>query len=686
MAIKLHMRTRHLGAVSALTLGLSLTAAAPAFAQTMAPALSKAAAVTNANPNEVMSATVWLNMRNRKQLDETVSKLYTQGSTTYHHWLKPSDLAQYAPTDADVLTLKRELAAQGLTVTQTGQHNMFLRVSGKVATLQTAFHTQIQSGIIKGQAVRAATTAPKMQGAAATLVSAITGLSSKKYTPNSIRPLDPDTGKVSAAMPLSSSPKGIFFSGQCFRPTETVTFTTPGAALPISTYIGNRYGADRTNTAVGTLPTCGYSAANVTGAYGMQPAYNLGLNGKGQTIVIIDAFGSSTITKDANAFSQINGLPALDSTNFQIIYPGGAPQATTAANAAGWAGETSLDVEWAHALAPGAAIDLLVSPSDYDTDLSTTLFYAIVNELGSVVSNSYSGFEAEDIAYYPEELDISNLLSELGAAFGISVNYSSGDDGDGEAVIGVKSVSDLGASPYATSVGGNSVYISSKNALVYQTGWGNNITKLASAKGAPLSPPLNEGFIFGAGGGESQYFYKPTWQSNLPGIGRQQPDVSFVADPYTGVEIVITSGGEQVVEVIGGTSLSCPAFSAIWAIANQRAAQNYGVGTLLGQAAPIIASLQGTPAVRDVKPFPDYYNVSGITISKAGTNYYSPNDLAQPLVNTREYVSALYNGASGSWYDLTFGTDSSLTVAYGWDNVTGYGTPTGLAFIEAASQ
>ncbi len=135
---------------------------------------------------------------------------------------------------------------------------------------------------------------------------------------------------------------------------------------------------------------------------------------------------------------------------------------------------------------------------------------------------------------------------------------------------------------------------------------------------------------------------------------------------------------------MGGTSLSCPAFSAIWAIANQRASQIHHKPTLLGQAAPIIASLDGD-GLTDVTDYSSPTNVAGVVFTSQGANLYSPSQLVEPLENTRKFVSALWNDGPDIWLTLSFGTDSSLVTGPGWDNVTGWGTPNGLGFINSAA-
>lgn len=662
--------------VSILSLAMTFSVATSASAQATSSLFAHAQSVTDANPSQAIQATVWLNLHNKQSFDQVVAGLYQQGSPTYHHWLKPADLARYMPTKSDIQTVRQQLAENGLIVLSTGPNNAYLKVSGTVADMQSAFQTHIKSLVVNGKPMRAAVEAPKLSGSAGSLVASVSGLTDSLLSFQHIRATDPATGQP-YAVPVSSN--GIFFSSGCFRGAQAQVFKTPGASLPVATYIGNRYGANIANTTLGTLAPCGYDVANFTTAYGMNAAYREGLDGAGQTIVIVDAYEQPTIQADANTFSSLNGLPALTSSNFQIIYPVGAPTTTNLNSTE----ETSLDVEWAHAVAPGANIDLLLAPNLSFAAVEDSVYYAIINQLGSVISNSYGAPEA---LVDPQDIATENFLSELGASVGISVNYSSGDYGDDVQAYGVKSVATPADSPYSTAVGGTTLAINpDNNRMLFQTGWGNNLTQIDATTG-PLAPPAADGFYAGSGGGESADFAKPDWQRDLRGTGRQVPDVSLDADPFTGVEVVLTIGGTQEVGVIGGTSLACPAFSAIWAIANQRAAQFHRPGTLLGQAAPIVARLQHTAALEDIAAYGSPANVTGLVITKQGTSFYAPNRLVEPLQNTTRYLSALFNDTTSVWFTLSFGTDSSLVVGPGWDNVTGYGTPNGLTFINEAAR
>src|SRR5262249_8084849 len=177
----------------------------------------------------------------------------------------------------------------------------------------------------------------------------------------------------------------------------------------------------------------------------------------------------------------------------------------------------------------------------------------------------------------------------------------------------------------------------------------------------------------GAGAAASLTFAKPAFQAGLPGSVRLVPDIAFLADPQTGVEIIETVGGQLSVGTIGGTSLACPMFSALMSIAAQKA------GHGLGQAAPLVYNLPAG-AVTDGLPVGSRNSVTGVI---DGTPI-SADALAAPLDGTTVYFSTIYNSpSSGRWDVLTFGTDTSLRTAVGWDNVTGVGTPNGKAFVDA---
>ena len=136
----------------------------------------------------------------------------------------------------------------------------------------------------------------------------------------------------------------------------------------------------------GGLPCYGPSAIRT--AYGLNRLIDAGFNGAGKTIVILDAFGSPTALADLQAFDAAFGLP--NPPSFTVVTMPGTPAFDpTDDNMVGWAEETSLDVQWAHAMAPGAKIVLVAAKSNSDDDLIAGLNYAIDHLLGDVVSMSF---------------------------------------------------------------------------------------------------------------------------------------------------------------------------------------------------------------------------------------------------------------------------------------------------------
>jgi subtilase family serine protease len=648
--------------------------------------VAKATDLGSVDPNTVISVTVWLKLHNENQLDNLVAQQHQRGSKQYHKWISQDQFnTSFGPTSQELKSVQNYLNAKGLSTVFVAENNMFVKVQGTVANIQNAFHVQIHKYNFSGQTYRSNKADPSVNGASGGHIAAITGMDDYGFQPHVAWPTEGD-GIPFPSRPLNTvAPSGLFFEAHPFRPPETHTFTGGGNT---ATYTGNRYGSDITNTTMGHLPPQGYQPSEVRTAYGLNAVYGAGLTGAGQTIVIVDAYGSSTITQDANAFSTIYGLPALTPANFQIVKAPGISH-----NPHGvlrtWDFETTLDVEWSHAIAPGANIALVLA-TDH-ASLDEAINYAVVHHLGNVISNSWS---TPEVLGNPARFNRDNRILQMAAAQGIDVNFATGDFGDDSPLLGFATVEFPASSPFATAVGGTSLALNPDNTMAFQTGWGTNLTRIAdrvSLGSPPVVPPLKVlgtglnpgfflGFQFGSGGGASGVFPRPSFQSSLSASGntRLLPDISWLADPQTGVEIIITdpASGQLSVTVIGGTSLACPMFSALMTIASEKA------GHGLGQAAQLVYSLPAG-AITDVTAVSSPTNVTGIIDGSS----ISANALASPLGNTTSYFSALYNSPfSTRWFVITFGTDTSLTTGPGWDNVTGLGTPNGLSFINAITQ
>jgi subtilase family serine protease len=648
------------------------------------------------DPAKTIEVSIWLKPHNRSQLDSIARQLYDRNSPSYRHFLNRSDVAKLiAPSAAEAATVQKFLEAQNLKVVRVGPDNLFVRAQGAVRDVETAFHVQLNNYQVRDKVVRANAGDPYVEGDAAALVSSVSGLDSGEYAHHFIlRPTAPKMIASSANVTRALTP-GNIFSSVCFNgPVTDVLSNNNNGTFPIGTYTGKHLNLESI-----TSNGCAYTPPAIQTAYNLTGLYNEGFDGTGQTIAILDWCGSTTITSDANAFSKKFGLPALTSSNFQIIYT-----PTQSACESADQIEINLDVEWAHAVAPGANINLVVPPSASFQDVNEAEYTAVNYGLGTVISGSYGSVESETAA---SELANENLISEIAAVSGISTDFSTADDGD-FTVFGIPAtVSAPADSPWATAVGGVTAALNSSNSILWQAGWGNNETLLTDGYFI-VDPPEAFGFDGGGGGGASNCatqdssgdclagFPKPWYQKALPGKTRQLPDVSWLADPWTGVAILITVPDQvpaQVWQTVGGTSVAAPMFSALWAIANQEA------GAPLGQAAPYMYSMPaGT--IYDIVPINSKNDVTAsIQESTSLTNTYNANDVMGGS-SPNNFVSAIWDYAfeEGTELVISFGTDCTTIVGFGitpcgtpaalhtktgWDNVTGVGVPNAKAFADS---
>jgi subtilase family serine protease len=299
-----------------------------------------------------------------------------------------------------------------------------------------------------------------------------------------------------------------------------------------------------------TTPAGCYGPDQIRAAYGIQPLLDHGLNGSGRTIAIVDAYGSPTIDADLALFDSTWGLPAPPS--FQVVAPFGIDP-TDPSNAAGWSAETSLDVEWAHAIAPNANILLVVAKSNNDSDILDATQWVSDHNAGDVLSQSYG--EAEQ-CMDPTDLARQHKLFGKMSKQGITLFASSGDAGagqytcDGSAYF--KAVSTPASDPYVTGVGGTTL-IADGTSGQYQS-----------------ESVWNESTLFGdavaGGGGVSVLFTRPRYQNGAQRNSmRTVPDVSYNAAVFNGV-IAVWNGSYYR---FGGTSAGSPQWAGIVAIADQ---------------------------------------------------------------------------------------------------------------------
>ena len=272
----------------------------------------------------------------------------------------------------------------------------------------------------------------------------------------------------------------------------------------------------------------GLSPARARHAYGFDLISN---QGAGQTIGIVDAYDHPNIESDLGVFNSAFGLPPCTSSTgcFQKIYAQGIKPNTNS----GWALEISLDVEWAHAIAPQAKILLVEAYSNSFTNLLQAVDVAVQHG-ASVVSMSWGGNEfSSETSYDSSHFSVN----------GVTFTASSGDSGNG--------VEYPAASPGVVAVGGTTLKTDSYGNYLSETAWS------------------------GSGGGQSAYEVEPLYQASYPipndpqGV-RGVPDVAYDANPNTGFAVYdsVRYYGQSGWWVVGGTSAGAPQWAALFAIAN----------------------------------------------------------------------------------------------------------------------
>jgi hypothetical protein len=302
-----------------------------------------------------------------------------------------------------------------------------------------------------------------------------------------------------------------------------------------------------TDLASGYTAPVGYTPAQIAAAYGFNQIKfgNVVGNGAGQTIAIVDAYNDPNIAGDLQNFDKQFGLAAPKFTEVKQTQNGQGPM-----NSAGWSMEISLDVEWAHAMAPAANIELIEAYSPSLSNLLTCVQYAAAQPGVSVVSMSWGASE------FSSEANYNSYFTTPAGHTGVSFVASSGDSGAGALWPAI--------STNVLSVGGTSLTLNKNGTYASETAWS------------------------GSGGGASQYESEASYEKGVQTTGKQMdPDVSYDANPNTGFAVYDTEGYSGWLEV-GGTSAGAPQWSALVAIANQGRVLNHE-NTLTNAAAAVFA-------------------------------------------------------------------------------------------------
>lgn len=325
-----------------------------------------------------------------------------------------------------------------------------------------------------------------------------------------------------------------------------------------------------------------YQPKQIRHAYNLEPLAAEGFDGRGYTIVLIEAFGSPTIEADLRAFDKAMGLP--DPPSFKVIAPVGPPPRFDPNNPdmVAWAEETSLDVEWAHAIAPGASLLVVTTPVSETEGITgfpeivAAENYVIDHGLGDVISQSFGATEET----FAGAAQIQGLRSAFANAreHGVAVLAASGDFGATNALPNTyccyqsQVVAWPASDPLVTAVGATQLSLD---------GAGNRIRP----------DQVWHDMIGASGGGFSHVFGRPDYQDGLAplvGLRRGIPDISM-SGGLDGSVVVYYSFPNPLADpnpwhLVGGTSEATPLFAGVVAIADQIAGQRIGsVNQLLYQ-------------------------------------------------------------------------------------------------------
>lgn len=629
------------GAATASVLGT-----APAWATSAADR----GAVAAGSP---VTSTVYLASTDQAGMAAYAAAVSTPGNPLYHHYLSASQFqGRYGTSSAQVSAVESWLRSAGLKVVSANSHA--IQVSGTAAQTEAAYSTSLHAYSVKGKTYRAPSSDAKVPSSVASDVLTIDGLANMPtyMKPASLVSTAQAETQITGQKPsMTKSADGAYYVGQ----------------TPCSSYYGQVKDTNapaENGTKNNPYIVCGYVPSQMRSAYGVVG----GLDGRGVTVAIVDAYGSSDILPDANQYAVNHGDHAFGSGQFlDTETPANWTAEAACGGPAGWAPEEHIDVESVHAMAPGATVHYYAANSCNDPDMLAALQQIVDTHSADIVSNSWGE---------PVYSTTGNLTATVMAEYdqvlmqaaieGIEMNFSSGDCGADIPTTGC-GVTDTSSQPqadwpsssmWATAVGGTSVAINKHGRVEWNTAWATDIYVNTGTSWSFYA------WWFGGGGGTSATVAQPWYQrgivpnslsTTLPtgvetsGPMRVSPDVSMDADPYTGFLVgqqqTLPDGSTGYGESAwGGTSLASPLFAGLQADAMEL--QGYQP---VGFANPAIYARYGSPTYDDV------------TAKSPGTRAYN------------DYPTS---DGTGTAYSVTFGSTQILAATRGYDDVTGVGTPT----------
>jgi len=564
-----------------------------------------------------------LRPRDPAGLQAFATAVSTPGSPQFRHFLSVAQFAsRYGATDAAIAAVVATLRSDGLTVAAPTANHLMLRASGTAAVVQRAFATQLSTvTLASGRVAYSNTSAPALPPAVAADVQGVVGL-------NDLVTEHPEG--LAPAQPLAPAER-----------SSSANVTT-GGTQPCSaaTAVTNQFG--------------GYTADVIADAYGFNSLYGLPVPdlGAGQTIALYELEPYNPT--DVSTYQACYGT----STSITNVPVDGPPAYVSGDDDM----EAALDIEQLIGLVPDANIIVYQAPN---TSAGAIDEYTqiVSQDRAKVISSSWGECEAALLTNDPAAVKTENTLFQEAAAQGQSLYVASGDAGSAACVQSNSSdtglaVSDPAAQPFATGVGGTTLYTVSLDGTttfwtpgnpVDQSVWndGTDFQPTGSATGGGISkvwpmPPYQSGAAASVGVINSDSSSTACGQT-APTLCREVPDVSADGDPVTGYAVFATAPpAAPGWEVVAGTSAAAPLWAAFTGLVN---ADSSCRGQPVGFVNPALYQIAGTAYAS---------NISDVTLASPIASQFS----TQPANN-----DAL--GVNGGMFP----------VGPGYDMATGLGTP-----------
>jgi subtilase family serine protease len=594
------------------------------------------AKVGDVGGDEVRRVRIALALKDRRGAEALAKAVSTPGSPSHRKFLSSQQFVdRFAPEKSTVDRVTSWLRGQGLTVSEVSENRHFVSVEGKVSTLESAFKVTLgkfkvptKTGALELAAPESAVSVPReLRGA----VEAVLGLddSERTITPKQVSPAWPNTAPVrprAAARAAGDPTSCALYWGES-----------------VNTSVPRKFAGDLQSNAL-----CGYNTAQMRAIYGLGG----GNTGAGQTVAIIGAYNHEPIVSDTNRAAASFGSPQLTPGQYSAVLASRWDDIEQCIPES-WASEQALDVQAIHTIAPAAKI-IYYGASSCRT-LYDALNKAVQDNKASVLSNSWGASGETQPAAVRQQMDSIALQA---AIQGQAITVSSGDAGDNSGNPDVRrAATDFPAShPWVTAVGGTSVAVDGNNRVQFTAGWEIAGYTQSGSTWVPQQG-IDGKFAGGAGGGASSLYEQPDYQKGIaPGTGRRMvPDVSALADGYTGIGVGFSTPDGYVEFPSGGTSAAAPIIAALVADAQQaQGVERFG---FLNGA---LYQMAGKPGMTDVKPV------------QAGV--WTPYMIGYGHVDVpcEGNTSPCRPGSYVAEFDSK---PQSLQSATGWDNVTGVGTP-----------